>query len=126
MKNEQTEEKQSAWILRNLIAVLITILIVGVTVYIAIFTLYHPSIGSDGKVDMTFIGQTLFPVWGTWMGTVLTFYFTKANFDAASKSYQDVIKTFTPDEKIAKLLVKDTMLPISKIEYLDYDKEKSV
>ena len=123
MKNEQTEastEKHNGWTSR-LIALIITGLVMGVTVYIAIFLLYSPA--KDGKIDTAFIGQTLLPLWGTWIGTVLAFYFGKANFEAATKSYQDVIKTMSPEEKIAKLKVKDVMLPTKDILYLDYDSE---
>ena len=113
----------TSWASRNLIAVLITGLIVGVTVFIAVFILLSPD--KNGTINLTFIGQTLLPLWGTWIGTVLAYYFDKANFEAASKSYQDVIKILTPEEKIAKLLVKDVMIPLSKIVSLDYDTEKS-
>ncbi|MHB9143098.1 MAG: hypothetical protein ACYC25_14605, partial [Paludibacter sp.] len=128
MKNEQPEistEKLSSWASRNLIALIITGLVVGVTIYIAIYILYNPEKNTDGSVsiNLAFIGQTLLPLWGTWIGTVLAYYFGKANFEAASKSYQDVIKKLTPEEKIAKLLVKDVMLPIRDILYLDYDTE---
>ena len=128
MKNKQNEapnENLSSWASRNMIALIITGLIVGVTVYIAIYILYNPVKNDDGSisVNFSFIGQTLLPLWGTWIGTVLAFYFGKANFEAATKSYQDVIKNMSPEEKIAKLLVKDVMLPIKDILYLDYDAE---
>jgi len=124
MKNQETgfqEEKQSPWFLRNLIAILITGLVVGVTIYIAVFLLYSPN--KSGEINTSFIGQTLLPLWGTWIGTVLAYYFGKVNFEAATKSYRDVIDKLTPDEKIAKLLVKDVMIPINLIVYLDYDTE---
>src|SRR5665647_1346053 len=126
MKKEQPEvptEKLTSWASRNLIALIITGLVVGVTVYIAIYILYNPVKNDDGSISVNFpfIGQTLLPLWGTWIGTVLAFYFGKANFEAATKSYQDVIKNMSPEEKIAKLLVKDVMLPIKDILYLDYD-----
>jgi hypothetical protein len=117
-----TTDNWSSWASRNLIAVLITSLVLGVTVFIAIYILFSPN--KAGEINLPFIGQTLLPLWGTWIGTVLAFYFGKANFEAASKSYQEVIKNLTPDEKIAKLLIKNTMLPLNKIEYLDYDTEK--
>jgi len=121
------EENNWDWALRNSIAIVITVLVVGVTVFIAIYMLvYNHTAGTDNKFDMSFIGQTLLPLWGTWLGTVLAFYFGKANFESASKSYQEAIKSVTPDEKIAKLLVKDVMLPVNKIEMLDYDTEKNV
>lgn len=121
-KNPENTSSEK-WASRNLIAVVITGLIVGVTVFIAVFILLTPN--KDGAINLPFIGQTLLPLWGTWIGTVLAYYFGKANFEAASKSYQEVIKTLTPDEKIAKLLVKNVMVPLSKIVYLDYDTEKS-
>ena len=128
MKNEQPQvptEKLSGWASRNLIALIITGLVVGVTVFIAIFILYNPVKNADGSVsiNLSFIGQTLLPLWGTWIGTVLAFYFSKANFEAASKSVQDAMKAMTPEEKIAKLLVKDVMLTLKDILYLDYDTE---
>ena len=122
-QNALSEEKQSSWWLRNLIAVLITGLVVGITVFIAIYILFNPN--NKGEINLSFIGQTLLPLWGTWIGTVLAFYFGKANFEAATKSYQEVIKNLTPEEKIAKLLVKDVMIPINRIVYLDYDTEKT-
>jgi hypothetical protein len=128
MKNKQNEapdEKLSSWASRNMIALIITGLIVGVTVYIAIYILYNPVKNDDGSISVNFpfIGQTLLPLWGTWIGTVLAFYFGKANFEAATKSYQDVIKNMSPEEKIARQLVKDVMLPLKDILYLDYDAE---
>lgn len=130
MKDQQSDsptEKLPSWASRNLIASIITGLVVGVTVFIAIYILYNPDKKADGSIslNLSFIGQTLLPLWGTWIGTVLAFYFGKANFEAASKSYQEVIKTLTPDEKISKLLVKDVMLPLNKIEYLNLEEEKS-
>jgi len=124
MENQSTgfqAEKQSPWFLRNLIAILITGLVMGVTVFIAIFILFSPN--KSGEINTSFIGQTLLPLWGTWIGTVLAYYFGKANFEAATKSYQDVINKLTPDEKIAKLKVQDVMLPINQLIYLDYDTE---
>lgn len=128
MKNEQNNaptEKLTSWASRNLIALIITGLVVGVTVFIAIYILYNPVKNEDGSISINFpfIGQTLLPLWGTWIGTVLAFYFGKANFEAATKSVQDAMKSMTPEEKIAKLLVKDVMLPIKDILYLDYDTE---
>ncbi len=41
---------------------------------------------SKNERNLDFIGQSLLPIWGTWVGTVLAFYFGKSNFDAASKS----------------------------------------
>jgi len=118
----------SSWASRNLIALIITGLVVGVTVFIAIYVLYNPVKNEDGSIsiNLSFIGQTLLPLWGTWIGTVLAFYFGKANFEAGTKSYQDAMKSISPEEKIAKLAVKDVMLPVKDIEFLKLEDESGV
>jgi len=70
--------------------------------------------------------QTILPLWGTWIGTVLAFYFGKTNFEVASKSYNETIERLTPGEKIAKLYVRDCMT--EDIVFLEYDevREKKI
>ncbi len=79
---------------------------------------------SKNERNLDFIGQSLLPIWGTWVGTVLAFYFGKSNFDAASKSYQEVIKTLSSDEKIASVKALDVMIPFDEIVKLFYDESK--
>ena len=70
--------------------------------------------------------QILFPLWGTWIGTVLAFYFGKTNFEVAVKSYESVIEKLSPNEKMAKLYVKDHMILLEKIVYLEYEAVKEM
>lgn len=116
METYQTDEKLDCGQSRNTIALIITWVVISATIIICFYCLF--------KDDMTFVGQTLMPLWGTWIGTVLAFYFGKNNFEAATKSYRDVIKSLTPDEKIAQIPVKDAMIQFYQIECLEYEKEK--
>ena len=122
MENKQKNNKQDNWWLRNMIAIIITVLVVGGTVYIAIFILKTPELDENNHkiYNYSFIGQTLLPLWGTWLGTVLAFYFGKANFEAAS-----AIKNVTYESKMASLNVKDVMIPLKEITYLDYNTRKA-
>jgi hypothetical protein len=104
--------------LRNRIAIIVTASVMGVTVLIAIFCLIIPLI-TGGDANMDFIGQSLLPLWGTWVGTVLAFYFSKENFEAASKSYQEAIQKLTPEEKIASIPVTDIMKTDIEFTLLD-------
>lgn len=106
------------WQIRNLMAVLLTILIVVATLLIAWHSLKTCN-------DLNFIGQTLLPLWATWVGTILAFYFSRENFEAASKSYQEVINRLGPEEKMASVNVTSAMIPLSKIAYLTWSKAKS-
>lgn len=51
----------------------------------------------------------ILPIISTWVGTILAFYFGKANFEAATKSYKQVIDKLTPDI-LDDILVKQVMI----------------
>ncbi len=109
---------------RRAIAIGITGLILLGTVGIAIIAivLYWNDTTDRGK-GLQFVGQTLLPLWGTWIGTVLVFFFSRENFEAASKSYQNIIDKLSPEEKMAKMNVAEVMLPVGKIIHLTYSKD---
>jgi hypothetical protein len=95
----------------------------GVTGLVMISTMLVAvkSVFIGDKPDMTFIGQSLLPLWGTWVGTIIAFYFGKENFEAAARSYNEMIKHLTPEEKFAKIPLSDVMIPVSQIAHLTYD-----
>lgn len=69
---------------------------------------------------ITSVFHSLLPVIATWVGTVIAFYFGKANFEAASKSAADLVKQITnSDDKLKAILVSDkgVMIDFSGIEY---------
>lgn len=94
------------------------------TLAIGVFLLVAEIGFNKGSNGVSFVTQSLLPLWGTWAGTILAFYFGKSNFDAVSKSYQEVIKQLTPEEKIASIKVKDIMIPFDKITALIYERDK--
>lgn len=57
----------------------------------------------------------LVPLYGTWVGTVLTFYFTRENFEAANRSLQQVVRQLTPDDRLRSIPVKSAMIPRDKM-----------
>jgi hypothetical protein len=51
------------------------------------------------------------PIIGTWMGTVLAFYFSKDNFKAANESIQKMAQTVVgTEQKLQELKVADVMI----------------
>jgi hypothetical protein len=43
--------------------------------------------------------HTVLPLVGTWVGTIIAFYFTKENFEAATRSVTDMARQLTSTEK---------------------------
>lgn len=58
---------------------------------------------------------TVLPLIGTWVGTVLAFYFTKANFEAAAQSVAAMAKQVSGQDKLKAVPVRSKMIPIDKM-----------
>jgi hypothetical protein len=56
------------------------------------------------------------PVLGTWVGTVLAFYFSKENFNAAAQSVADMARQASGIDKLRTMAVRDKMIPASQIK----------
>jgi uncharacterized membrane protein YeaQ/YmgE (transglycosylase-associated protein family) len=84
------------------IVLLVSILAVGILAGIAI----HGD-RSQAKDILTMI----LPMIGTWVGTVLAFYFGKEQLEAATRSVTSIARQLTPDEKLRSLRVTEKMIP---------------
>ncbi len=79
---------------RNLIAlIIISFTMVGI---ILISWFYFSKVGRDSE-DAEKIFNTLIPLFATWIGTVLAFYFGRENFEAASNRYEQMIDRLGPE-----------------------------
>lgn len=116
-ENKESVGFYQSWKARNVIALIITLVILGATVFVAVKAIQK----SEDNKGLEFVAQTLLPLWGTWIGTILAFYFSRENFEAATQSYQNIIRSMKPEEKIAGISVKEAMLPVEKLVYLDYE-----
>jgi hypothetical protein len=115
-ESSSTEESKVP-LSRDRIAMIITIPVIAATVLIAFISMYI----AEPKESLDYIGKSLVPLWGTWIGAVIAFYFGKVNLDAATQSYKDVITNLTSEEKIAHIFVKDVMVPQKNIVVLKYE-----
>lgn len=60
------------------------------------------------KIDMVF--TAVLPLMGSWVGTILAYYFSKDNFEAATLSVSEFAKHLSPQEKLQSTPVKDKMI----------------
>lgn len=52
---------------------------------------------------------TLVPLFSTWVGTILAFYFSRENFETARRAVDKAIEKLTPDERLQKTSVSQVM-----------------
>ncbi|HEY8930836.1 MAG TPA: hypothetical protein VIM55_16645 [Mucilaginibacter sp.] len=64
----------------------------------------------------------ILPLLGTWLGTVLAYYFSQSNLDAASKNVNELVKAVGGDSKLKEIKANDPdlMIPFSKIIAYSY------
>lgn len=71
----------------------------------------------ENAVDtLQYIFTALLPLWGTWLGTVLAFYFSKQNFEAANQSVKTLVETLSPKEKLESQKVTEVMMKFADLK----------
>ena len=66
------------------------------------------------------IFTALLPLLGTWVGTVLAFYFSKVNYESASDSIRKTYRE-VQDDKLKTFFVEREMRPYDKIKKVEID-----
>ncbi len=108
------KNKETFWNIRNVITLIITGGVIISTIGIAIWACCPKT---ENKDAMDILTKTLIPLWGTWMGAILAFHFSKENFQAAENAMRETLERLTPDEKLKTIPVSKLMIPLNKLIY---------
>ena len=95
----------------------LVISIVGLLMLATVVIIYDPA---QAKSTMS----TLLPVLGTWVGTILAFYFARENFESASRSVRDMAEKITGIEALQKIPVMAAMILLKSMKYLQLTSAK--
>jgi hypothetical protein len=83
--------------------------ILSVAILSGLIIYYATSPDRKEDAGLRVFGSVL-PLLGTWVGTVLAYYFSKENFEAATKSVTELAKQITPQEKLRSIAVTKVMI----------------
>ncbi|MGP8217131.1 MAG: hypothetical protein ACLQQ4_16295 [Bacteroidia bacterium] len=112
MGKEESNKNSSP---QNLIAILVIVLSIALILLFGIPAIISASGPPNEK--MKDLLSMILPLVGAWMGTVLAYYFSKQNFEAANKQVNAMVEhVLSQDEKLSKTKVSEMMI----------DKEKSL
>lgn len=109
MANDNGNEKLRSR--RFIIAIVVSSAVLSI---IALFGILDVIKATDPSVAAKDVLTLTLPVLGTWVATVIAYYFHKENLDAATKSMTDLVKLTTQD-RLRSIPVKDKMIPKDKI-----------
>lgn len=98
----------------NYIAIIIILISGGALFFLlCMATKNHTTTADDNRAfeNIKTLFSILLPVIGTWMGTILAFYFSKENFEAASQRIKEMASQISAaDEKLQVMNVSDVMI----------------
>jgi len=66
----------------------------------------------------------LLPVLGTWVGTMLAFYFSRENFAEAAKQTANLVKQLSPEQKLEQIPVVEAMISLEDMTAVKYTLSK--
>jgi len=97
----------------------------GILVFatLAITVLAAIAIINDSANTMTIFNIVL-PVFASWVGTILAFYFGRENFESANQQVRELVQRLTPGER-AKKPVTSIMRPLFNMAYFQIPKGKT-
>lgn len=114
--NSQSQEPNVRWSL----ALIITILsIIGISL-IATVTIFS---STDRAAASQTVMSAVLPLFAAWVSTVLAYYYSKENLQAATQSVKELM---SPEEKLKTILVKDKMIKFSDMIYFTYSDDLKV
>lgn len=74
-----------------------------------LFTAHEASTAANDAVNKREIFNILVPLFGTWVGTILAFYFSKENFESANASVRRMAEKLTPEQILKETSVRQVM-----------------
>jgi chemotaxis protein histidine kinase CheA len=120
MATETVDEKNTPRerIARNVTTLAIVgTIVLGLSALIFVLFIKNGDAAIDKKLQLIqYVFTALLPLWGTWMGTVMAFYFSKENFMAANESVKNLVAQITPAQKLESTKCKDVMITYDKIK----------
>ncbi|ARO88259.1 hypothetical protein EBAPG3_010970 [Nitrosospira lacus] len=112
-ENERTraDANERAKIGKNIVYFALSV--IGILGFVSILAASFGTAGEKSFTQVKDILGILLPVLGTWVGTVLAFYFSKENFIAAAQQTSNLVRQLTPDQKLQAIPVEEAMISIT-------------
>lgn len=83
---------------------------------LVVLTVYLSGDRGDAAKDVM---NAVLPLIASWVGTVLAYYYSRENLNAATRNATEMARELTGSEKLKTLLVRDTMTPRTRIDSMN-------
>ena len=116
MDDDKSDSNSSAGF-RERIARTVLVLSAASTMLVAVVVISVTAIISkhEAAESSRLVFNTVVPLFATWVGTVLAYYFSRSNFEAANKSVRQLVDRLTPEQVLNQTFVRAAMIPLEDI-----------
>jgi hypothetical protein len=101
---------------RTVLAFLVTIVSIAGVIWLSIVIIQTADATITDRAQTVF--NAVLPLLGTWVGTILAFYFAKDNFEAASRSTERLVR-MTPQDQLQSTPVMAAMVSKNRMFFKD-------
>ncbi len=78
--------------------------------------------GTEAQMVFTTITTLI----GTWIGTLLAFFYSRENFESASRSMQQTIAKLSPEERLQSISAETAMVPYDQMVVVESNDPESI
>jgi CBS domain-containing protein len=100
----RTADRLAYWVV-TIAGVVLTALVV--------LTVFYAGDRADASKDVL---NAVLPLLASWVGTVLAYYYSRENLNAATRSATEIARELSGSERLKEILVKDTMIGRDRID----------
>lgn len=127
MDEAETVQEQSVALERSQIAKLLLGASILGLVAVAIMVMWSAAKDSNSSVGEAsqLVFNALLPLFGTWVGAVVAYYFSRENFESASRSVQAMAKQSALGRRLRAVAVREAMLAKAKMKLVQLSAEES-
>ena len=101
-------------------------ILIGLTGIVAVIALTDPENPDRTFSQLQFVFGVILPLWGTWMGTVLAYYFSKENFESANQNVRMLVDKISPAQQLEATKSKDVMILLKDIKTIIPENGKGI
>lgn len=103
------------WEFKNLLAWAVFLVSTFGILATGYFAVKMPTGGTTAREVFT----TLVPLFSTWVGTILAFYFSRENFETANRAVNKAMEKLTPEQEMQQTAVSQVMKKRNAIKSID-------
>ena len=103
--------------IRERIAITVTMVTISGSIALGVIgVIFAFNSDKNQTENLQYVFGVLLPLWGTWVGTILAYYFSKENFETASKNTQQILdKVISAQDKLKSIQAWDVMIPFKEM-----------